>query len=88
MVFTLGSSPTSTLFHSLQKVFAPCLLKESGWGHPPDTKVQGLITQLETGLASVLRKEGGDMFSRDQSSRTDENAEVRLCMCGGWEKDE
>lgn len=49
-------SPVSTLYHSLQKIYSPLLLKDSKWSTEFDPKLQGLITELEKGLGSILRR--------------------------------
>ena len=64
-------SPVSALYHSLQKIYCPLLLKDSKWSTEFDPKLQGLITELEKGLGSILRRrdpgnykdsDSGDMF--------------------------
>ena len=49
-------SPVSALYHSLQKIYSPLLLKDSKWSTEFDPKLQGLITELEKGLGSILRR--------------------------------
>ena len=49
-------SPVSALYHSLQKIYSPLLLKDSKWSSEFDPKLQGLITELEKGLGSILRR--------------------------------
>ena len=53
-------SPVSALYHSLQKVYSPLLLSDAKWSHEFDPKLQGLITELEKGLGSILRRKHGD----------------------------
>lgn len=48
-------SPVDTLYHSVQKLFAPVLLKGS---KNLDPKIQLLLTELEAGLGTVLRHSG------------------------------
>ncbi len=55
LITTLIDSPLDSLYHSLQKVFAPILVKE---GESIDPKIQDLVTQLEAGLGSVMRHQG------------------------------
>lgn len=43
----MADSPVSTLFHALQKVYTPILLKDAKWSAEFDPKLQGLITELE-----------------------------------------
>ena len=51
-------SPVDTLYHSVQKVFAPVLLKNAKWSKNLDPKIQLLLTELEAGLGTVLRHSG------------------------------
>ena len=51
-------SPIDTLYHSVQKVFAPVLLKDEQNLNP---KIQLLLTELEAGLGSALRHSGKDI---------------------------
>ena len=51
-------SPIDTLYHSVQKVFGPVLLKDAKWSKNVDPKIQLLLTELEAGLGSTLRKYG------------------------------
>ena len=50
-------SPISALYHAVQKVFAPVLLKDDKWSRKFDPKLQTLLTELETGLGSAMRKQ-------------------------------
>ena len=51
------SSPVNALYHSVQKVFAPLLLKDEKWSRNFDPKLQSLLSELEAGLGSVVRKQ-------------------------------
>lgn len=51
-------SPIDTLYHSVQKVYAPVLLKNAKWSKNLDPKIQLLLTELEAGLGTVLRHSG------------------------------
>ena len=55
-VSSMLDSPISTLYHAVQKVFAPILLKDAKWSRTFDPKLQNLLTELEAGLGSVIRK--------------------------------
>ena len=57
-VSSLLDSPIDTLYHSVQKVFAPVLLKDAKWSKNVDPKIQLLLTELEAGLGSTLRRHG------------------------------
>lgn len=76
IISSMLGSPVSTLYHSVQKVFAPILLKDAKWSKKIDQKLQVLLTKLETGLGSTLRQSG---FTTDmpeekgaESSRSNE----------------
>ena len=56
-VSSMLSSPVNTLYHSVQKVFAPLLLKDEKWSRNFDPKLQSLLSELEAGLGSVVRKQ-------------------------------
>lgn len=58
LISSLLDSPLDSLYHSLQKVFAPILVKEGQLSESIDPKIQDLVTQLEAGLGSVLRQQG------------------------------
>ena len=56
-VSSMLSSPVNTLYHSVQKLFAPLLLKDEIWSRNFDPKLQSLLSELEAGLGSVVRKQ-------------------------------
>ena len=56
-VSSMMDSPVSTLYHAMQKVYAPVLLKDDRWSRTFDPKLQSLLSQLEAGLGSVIRKQ-------------------------------
>ncbi|XP_069942834.1 cytoplasmic dynein 2 heavy chain 1 isoform X1 [Cherax quadricarinatus] len=56
-VSSMIDSPISSLYHSLQKLYAPILLKDSEWSSTLDPKLQALVTELSDGLGSLLRKQ-------------------------------
>lgn len=64
-------SPINTLYHSVQKVFAPLLLKDEKWSRNFDPKLQSLLSELEAGLGSVVRKQ--DNSSLGAANVGDEN---------------
>lgn len=72
-VSTMLDSPVDTLYHSLQKVFAPVLLNDSKWNKKVDPKIQVLLTQLEAGLGSTLRRFGKGGIDLDKSYSFDSN---------------
>ena len=57
LISSLLDSPLDSLYHSLQKVFAPILVKEGQLSQSVNPKIQDLITQLEVGLGSVMRQQ-------------------------------
>jgi len=67
-VSTMLDSPISSLYHSVQKVFAPMLLRDNKWSDP---KLQSLLSELEAGLGSIMRKQ--DPSIRGHST-SDENS--------------
>ena len=56
-VSSMLGSPVTTLYHAVQKVFAPTLLKDDKWSRNFDPKLQNLLTELEAGLGSIIRKQ-------------------------------
>ena len=72
-VSTMLDSPVDTLYHSVQKVFAPVLLKDAKWSKKIDPKVQMLLTELEAGLGSTLRRFGKGGAELDKSYSFDSN---------------
>ena len=56
-VSSMLASPINTLYHSVQKVFAPLLLKDEKWSRNSDPKLQSLLSELEARLGSVVRKQ-------------------------------
>ncbi len=63
LVSSMMDSPVSALYHALQKVYSPLLLKDKKWSTEFDPKLQGLVTELEKGLGSVVRRQdpGADL---------------------------
>ena len=49
-------SPISSLYHILQSVYAPTLLRNEKWSHRLSTKLQSAISELEDGLCNTLRQ--------------------------------
>lgn len=67
-VSSLLDSPVDTLYHSVQKVFAPVLLRDAKWSKSVDPKIQLLLTELEAGLGSVLRRHGKMGIENDRGA--------------------
>ncbi|XP_033120732.1 cytoplasmic dynein 2 heavy chain 1-like [Anneissia japonica] len=57
LVSSMLDSPISSLYHTVKKVFAPLLLEDEKWSQGFDPKLQSLLSQLEAGLSSVIRKQ-------------------------------
>lgn len=64
VVSSMVESPLSTLFHVVQKVYAPLLLQDGKWSQNLDPKVQSLLSDLEAGLGSAIRKQDPSTRSR------------------------
>lgn len=56
-VSSMLDSPIDTFYHSVQKVYAPLLLKDAKWSQNFDPKLQTLLSELEAGLATAVRKQ-------------------------------
>lgn len=50
------NSPLHTLYHAVQKIYAPLLLEDSKWSESLDSKLQSLLSELEAGLGTAIRK--------------------------------
>ncbi len=72
-VSTMLDSPVDTLYHTVQKVFAPVLLNDSKWNKKIDPKIQVLLTELEAGLGSTLRRFGKSEIDLDKTYSFDSN---------------
>ena len=82
IISSIVNSPISTLYHSVQKLFAPILLKDTKWSKTINQKLQILLTELEAGLGSTLRQSGfvanisaerGTVESGVETSKSSEN---------------
>ncbi|KAG2456324.1 DYHC2 protein, partial [Polypterus senegalus] len=56
LVSSMLDSPVSTLYQAVRQVFAPVLLKDEKWSRNFDPKLQNLLSELENGLGSVIRR--------------------------------
>uniref|UniRef100_A0A8B9SHL9 Cytoplasmic dynein 2 heavy chain 1 n=1 Tax=Anas platyrhynchos TaxID=8839 RepID=A0A8B9SHL9_ANAPL len=69
LVSSMLDSPINTLYQAVRQVFAPVLLKDETWSKTFDPKLQKLLSELETGLSTVLRRSDpncmGEEFSED-----------------------
>ena len=60
LVNSMLKSPVSSLYHSLHQIYSPLLLKDAKWSQEFDPKLQALITELEKGLGSLMRRSEGN----------------------------
>lgn len=58
MVVSIRDTAIDSLYHTVQKVFSPALIKSSS-NKALDPKLQSLISELELGLATTLRRRDG-----------------------------
>ncbi|GAB0180600.1 cytoplasmic dynein 2 heavy chain 1 [Grus japonensis] len=69
LVSSMLDSPINTLYQAVRQVFAPVLLKDERWSKTLDPKLQKLLSELEAGLSTVLRRSDpnytGTKFSED-----------------------
>ncbi|XP_077154625.1 cytoplasmic dynein 2 heavy chain 1 isoform X4 [Ranitomeya variabilis] len=56
LVSSMLDSPINTLYQAVRQIFAPLLLKDEKWSKECDPKLQTLLSDLEAGLGSVLRR--------------------------------
>ncbi|XP_056229968.1 cytoplasmic dynein 2 heavy chain 1 isoform X2 [Seriola aureovittata] len=56
LVSSMLESPINTLYQAVKQVFAPVLLKDEHWCSAFDPKLAGLLSELEDGLGSVVRR--------------------------------
>lgn len=66
VVSSMIDSPLSTLYHCVQKIYAPLLLEDGKWSRNLDPKLQSLISELEAGLGSAIRKQDPSFKGRDK----------------------
>ncbi|KAJ7995299.1 hypothetical protein DPEC_G00243100 [Dallia pectoralis] len=60
LVSSMLESPINTLYQAVRQVFAPMLLKDERWSSAFDPKLAVLLSELEQGLGSVVRRAGTD----------------------------
>uniref|UniRef100_A0A8C5IE70 DYHC2 protein n=1 Tax=Junco hyemalis TaxID=40217 RepID=A0A8C5IE70_JUNHY len=69
LVSSMLDSPINTLYQAVRQVFAPVLLKDEKWSKTFDPKLQKLLSELEAGLSTALRRSDpsytGTKFSED-----------------------
>ncbi|XP_057314672.1 cytoplasmic dynein 2 heavy chain 1-like isoform X2 [Hydractinia symbiolongicarpus] len=67
LVSSMFNSPISTLYHAIKKIFGPLILNSDVSNKSIDPKVQNLLSELESGLGSYLRKTGDLLDSKQKS---------------------
>ncbi|XP_052794024.1 cytoplasmic dynein 2 heavy chain 1-like isoform X3 [Mya arenaria] len=65
VVSSMLDSPLNTLYHAMQKVYAPLLCEDGKWSRNIDPKLQSLLGELEAGLGSALRKQDPSFRGKD-----------------------
>lgn len=69
MVMSIDDSVLTSLYHLIQKVFSPALV-QSDKPAGMDPKLQNLITELEAGLGTTMRRTGKDS-KKDPNAKED-----------------
>ncbi|KAH3831149.1 hypothetical protein DPMN_104411, partial [Dreissena polymorpha] len=70
VVSSMLDSPLNTLYHAMQKIYSPLLCEDGKWSKNVDPKLQTLLSELEAGLGSALRKQDPSFRGKDSG---DEN---------------
>lgn len=65
LVSSMFQSPASTLYHTIKNIFGPLILNGDVSSKSVDPKLQNLLSELEAGLGSYLRK-GGNFLGNDK----------------------
>ena len=82
LVSSLLDSPLDTLYHTLQKIYSPVLLRDERWSRSVDPKIQSLLGDLEAGLGSALRRFGKTGISVPHTtSEADESSQLSTILC-------
>ena len=82
LVSSLLESPLDTLYHTLQKVYSPVLLRDERWSRSVDPKIQSLLGDLEAGLGSALRRFGkAGIAAPSSTSEADESSHLSTILC-------
>ena len=61
-VLSITDSPIKSLYHAVQKVFVPALLKSEKGDRGLDPKLQSLLSDLEAKLGSYVRKQDSQVL--------------------------
>lgn len=78
LTLSICSSPTNVLYHSLQKVYTPLLLKENASFVNP--KLQKLLNDLQLSIGSAVRK-SNEVHSGSAKKITTEGMFVCFMLC-------
>lgn len=83
LVSSLLDSPLDTLYHTVQKVYAPVLLRDERWSKTVDPRIQTLLGDLEAGLGSALRRFGklGVELHQTPQRDADETSQLSTILC-------
>ncbi|XP_053561557.1 cytoplasmic dynein 2 heavy chain 1 [Bombina bombina] len=73
LVSSMLDSPINTLYQAVRQIYAPVLLKDEKWSRDFDPKLQALLSDLEAGLGSILRK----TFSQPGSTKTGDDKDLQ-----------
>ncbi|XP_076138461.1 cytoplasmic dynein 2 heavy chain 1 [Alosa pseudoharengus] len=71
LVSSMLESPISTLYQTVRQVFAPVLLKDEKWSKSFDPKLQSLLSDLESGLGSVVRQSNPSNSGKQSAKEED-----------------
>ncbi|KAG5269301.1 hypothetical protein AALO_G00200500 [Alosa alosa] len=71
LVSSMLESPISTLYQAVRQVFAPVLLKDEKWSKSFDPKLQSLLSDLESGLGSVVRQSNPSNSGKQSAKEED-----------------
>ena len=83
LLSSLLDSPLDTLYHTLQKVYTPVLLRDERWSRAVDPKIQSLLGDLEAGLGTALRRFGktGISVPHTTPGEVDESSQLSTILC-------
>ena len=71
LVSSMFNSPASTLYHTIKNIFGPLILNGDVSSKSVDPKLQKLLSELEAGLGSYLRKSGDFLGNNKKNGEQD-----------------
>ena len=71
LVSSMFKSPASTLYHTIKNIFGPLILNGDVSSKSVDPKLQKLLSELEAGLGSYLRKSGDFLGNNKKNGEQD-----------------